>query len=286
MTPLSLMVMLLLPLTQTDTSPPPSPLQGSLVLRGALELPVASCGTMMQQTSAIEVAGGRCFHITQPSQQTFRQLEAKLVSLGYNESYHQTTVGVIVSVWKAVGAPERHIVMLIESTTAPRKGSVFFSFDQTMLARASADGKSAIANERMRETWADGLPEGLEQARRNTNGQTFSLTQEKRLKLPRGALKLPVEACRQALRQTTSIGGAPLLGCYHFPQTFTQVRRQVNAAMTALDYQEGYAEEASDHYIKGWLDTKATEPVIFTINAYSETFGGSLLFELDHKSMQ
>lgn len=285
MTLLSLMVMLLLPLAQTGASPP-SPLQGPLVLRGALELPVASCGTMMQQTSVIEVAGGRCYHVTQPSQQTFRQLEAKLVSLGYNESYHHTTVGVIGSVWKAVGAPERHIVILVESTTTPRKGSVFFSFDQTILAKASADGKSALADERTDETWADGLPEGLEKARRNTSGQTFSLTQEERLRLPRGALKLPAEACRQALRQTTSLGGAPLLGCYHFPQTFTQVRRQVNAAMTALDYREGFADEASDHYIKGWLDTKATEPVIFTINAYSETFGGSLLFELDHKSMQ
>ena len=211
----------------------------------------------MQQTSVIEVAGGRCYHVTQTSQQTFRQLEAKLVSLGYNESYHRTTVGVIVSVWKAVGAPERHILMLVESTTVPRKGSVFFSFDQTMLARAFADGQSALADERMRETWADGLPEGLEQTRRNTNGQTFSLTQEKRLRLPRGALKLPAEACRQALRQTTSIGEAPLLGCYHFPQTFTQVRRRVNAAMTALGYREGFADEASDPYIKGWLATKA-----------------------------
>lgn len=74
------------------------------------------------------------------------------MSLGCNESYHRTTVGVIGSMWKAVGAPERHIVVLVEPTTTPLEGSVFFLVGQTIPGRASANGKSALADERMEET--------------------------------------------------------------------------------------------------------------------------------------
>lgn len=54
--------------------------------------------------------------------------------------------------------------------------------------------------------------------------------------------------------------------------------------MTALGYREAFVDEASGYHIMGWQAAKTTEPVVWTVNAYSETFGGSLLFELDHKA--
>ena len=282
MTLLSLMVMLLLPLTQTSTSPPPqSPLQGPLVLRGALELPIEVCTPGIEQVTMTELPLQRCYHVPQTYQQTFVQLETNLVSRGYSEIYHATERDLIMSRWQKVKAPEQQVILIVTTTKEPLAGSLLVFVDPRVLQKTTSNS----AKTEPPETWTERLEAVLEQGHHDGNAQTFPLRQDKRVSLPSGAVRLPAETCKEALQQMTQIESR-LFSCYHFPQTFTQVRRELATELAALGYQEGMVHEDVGFNLTNWWKTEITEPTLGTVNAFSETSGGSIFFELDYTETQ
>lgn len=250
---------------------------------GALELSGASCGSALQQATTVVAPVQRCYHIPKLYEQAFRQLEAKLVSLGYNEKHHLTETGLIMSRWQEVKEPRRQVVVILTAAAAPPGSSTLTLIDHAALQKTTAPAGNFPVEKKPRETYAEGLSRVLEQRRKSAG--SHSLGQETRVLLPRGAVALPSDVCEQALRQTTYVE-APLLGCYHFPQTFTQVRQQLKVKLAALGYHEGFVDEAYGFNTTNWWRTEITEPVLGTVNAYSEALGGSLLFELDYRKAQ
>lgn len=263
--------------------------------KGAHELPQESCGAGIAEATLISVPVQKCYYLPQPYLQAFIQLEAQLVSLGYNEIQHLTEPKLIMSRWKETKAPQQQVTVFVAATRDPLAGSSLTVIDQTALQKmvaASLGDKALPVEKKPAETWSKGLMQVLEQNHQRTKVQStkfqITLKQDKRISLPREAVEIPSSVCKKALRQTVQTEyqlipvDQPFFGCYHFPQTFTQVRRYLEPQLAALGYQEGWVQEALGFNFTSWLDTEITESKFGTVITYSEAAGGSLFFELDY----
>ena len=255
-----------------------------LLSDGTLELPQESCEAGVEEATLITVSVQKCYYIPQTYLQAFIQLEERLVSLGYNEIHHITEPGLIMSGWQETKAPQQQLTIFVAATREPFAGTSLALIDQTApQGMTDALGDNSPSNgEKPTEMWSDGLVQVL----RDRNASTHVvLEQDKRVLLPREAVKLPTEMCRKALQQMTQIE-SPFFGCYYFPQTFNQVRRQLAAELTVLGYQEGMVHEAFGFNATNWWDTEITKPKLGIVVAYAESTGGSLFFELNYTEGQ
>ena len=260
---------------QTPDYQTPALVQESRVsLVGALELPLEFCESGLPEATLVGLPLVGCYHVPQTLTQTFLQLEEALVSLGYGESFHAEEPHLILSSWRVARSSTPQVGLAVVAAQEPVGGALLFEVDTAALQTALV----AANQQNVTETWADGLGQEFGASRQNTNLQ-LSVGQDTYISLPPGALKLPLTTCKEALTQTTYIE-APLLGCYHLAQTFTQAYRHFGNELAALGYVAGYLDEAFRFTAATWSE-EGVDLGVGAVFAYTNALGGSLLFTLD-----